>query len=261
MFSVDQRSNVGKNLASLPLVAVRICWVQAMFAHDMDKSRVGHLRIWRLSARSIASDIAEALPSLRVIAIGDGVNVYNDALARHRFCGAEIWWCIVPEESLLSSSQARAGQDDEPDTAEDEYGERSGNGHSRNCPDSIEIGEESGETSDSDLEGGSGLGGSQQGSSELDSKSTDKDDERSNSGTNDDEESQSASDDDDAGSYRLDDGALHCTLGPNKSRRMLPISRDFGEHIREYLESERFTESSPFDGERCDPFAKTFYDH
>ena len=98
MFSVGQRSNVGKNLASLPLVAVRICWVQSMFVHDMDESRVGHLRIWRSSARSIASDIAEALPSLRVIAIGDGVNVYNDALARHRFRGAEIWWRIVPEE-------------------------------------------------------------------------------------------------------------------------------------------------------------------
>ena len=186
MFSVGQRSNVAKNLASLPLVAVRICWVQSMFVHDMDESRVRHLRIWRSSARSIASDIAEALPSLRVIAIGDGVNVYNDALARHRFRGAEIWWRIVPEEPLLSSSQARAGQYDEPDTAEDEYGERSGNGHGRNCPDSIEIGEE---TSDSDLEGGSGLAGSQQGSSELDSKSTDEDDERSNSGTNDDEES------------------------------------------------------------------------
>ncbi|TFY58407.1 hypothetical protein EVJ58_g6439 [Rhodofomes roseus] len=42
---------------------------------------------------------------------------------------------------------------------------------------------------------------------------------------------------------------LTVVLGPKRSRRMVPISRDLGDHIRAYLESSEFTETSLFNDE------------
>lgn len=50
---------------------------------------------------------------------------------------------------------------------------------------------------------------------------------------------------------------LDAVLEPNFSRRMTPISREFGEHIREYLESSEFTETSPFDDGLLETLAQT----
>jgi len=47
------------------------------------------------------------------------------------------------------------------------------------------------------------------------------------------------------------------TLGPNASRRMIPISRNLGEHIRAYMESSKFTETSAFDDELFEQLART----
>ncbi|KAH9935361.1 uncharacterized protein B0H18DRAFT_975524 [Fomitopsis serialis] len=47
------------------------------------------------------------------------------------------------------------------------------------------------------------------------------------------------------------------TLGPNASRKMVPISRDLGEHIRVYMESSSFTETSAFNDELLERLART----
>ncbi|KAH9935368.1 uncharacterized protein B0H18DRAFT_1114126 [Fomitopsis serialis] len=47
------------------------------------------------------------------------------------------------------------------------------------------------------------------------------------------------------------------TLGPSASRKMVPISRDLGEHIRIYMESSEFTETSAFDDELFERLART----
>jgi len=47
------------------------------------------------------------------------------------------------------------------------------------------------------------------------------------------------------------------TLGPKGSRRMVPISRHLGEHIRIYMESTEFTQTSAFDDELLERLART----
>jgi len=50
---------------------------------------------------------------------------------------------------------------------------------------------------------------------------------------------------------------LAVTLDPNASRKLVPISRDLGEHIRIYMESSEFTETSAFDDELFERLART----
>ncbi|KAH9839001.1 uncharacterized protein C8Q71DRAFT_747100 [Rhodofomes roseus] len=200
-------------LSQLPLVALRLCRVKpaSLYVHDMDESRVIVYPGWRLAMRDLASDIAKAVTSLSVLCVGEGALVLNDALSRYRFCGPALWWRIVPNDEPAPSERESDGEG-----AEDEEGED-------DDEDNDDGGDSDEEADGSDEEGSDDYGG------------------KGSEG----EASENESDEDEDASTQK----LTVILGPDRSRRMVPISRDLGEHIRAYLESSKFTETSPFNDE------------
>ncbi|KZT65372.1 hypothetical protein DAEQUDRAFT_531846 [Daedalea quercina L-15889] len=262
-------------LSKLPLVALRVCRIHNMYLHAMGEERVHVDPTWRLEAAHLAEAIAKQVTSLQLISIGNGVEVMNNKLHRYRFCGHAMWWRIVPvpnhgaplsggvvERADSSDFGEPEGEYDDEDESDvimegEELGEETQDVDEK--PDDVdeiddidEADEENEENEDVSAAEDSEDGDDDGDGDDDNDGSTIEDHEHDYPEANGDEDCGSqGSRSDSEGSMTRDRIAvahlLTRILGPNKSRRMVSISRDLSEYAGEYMESSNFTETSAFD--------------
>ncbi|KAH9932569.1 uncharacterized protein B0H18DRAFT_986285 [Fomitopsis serialis] len=211
-------------LSRLPLVALHLCrrrWdnviAQGIGEDQVIGSGLQFFR-WRSAAYNLAVDIADKITSLSVISVGEGVQVTDEGIPGTRLCGPALWWRVVASDEL--SSITLKGEREE---------------HMRQNEDSRSCDEED-SASNEEIDG-------------PEDEESDGKDQIPELGS----ESSSTQDEDES-EYNLTSAEM---LGTNASRRLVPISRDLGEHIHAYLVSSEFTETSAFDDELFERLSRT----
>ncbi|KAH9932566.1 uncharacterized protein B0H18DRAFT_1115808 [Fomitopsis serialis] len=204
-----------KTFSRLPLVALRLSMVDYdMYEYTVDEKSPRFMIClnWNVRARDLAAKLADKIPSLRIISIGEGRMLFDSGPQRFCFIGRAQWWTITTADGHDCETSEDSGNSEGEDVDEEGL-------NSEEEADGAEALQD-----DLFIENMEDINGSQSGEGYRD------------------EAMDEARDDDSDEAIHLD-----ALLEPNLSRRMTPISRQFGEHIRGYLESGEFTETSPFD--------------